>query len=570
MHARGQLWILVVAVGLSFPPPSAAAQWVPDGVALCTAANDQLSPRSCSDGMGGSIVVWADARSSSYAFDIYAQRVNFFGQPQWAAGGVAICTASGNQLAPAIASDGAGGAIIAWEDHRSPNANIYAQHVSVAGAVQWTADGVQICAALGNQFAPRIVPDDAGGAIIAWEDFRTHTNYDIYARRVNAAGVPQWAANGVALCTTSDDQFAPRIARDGAGGAIVTWYDSRGLNPFEIYAQRVDSGGVVQWTGDGIAVCAAVNTQEEPEIAADGSGGAIVTWLDYRANGFNSDIYAQRVNAAGAPQWVADGVPLCAADGDQTVPSIAADGLGGAVVAWDDSRASRPQVYAQRVNSAGVTRWASNGLALSVLPGDQLNPAIASASKGGAIVAWSDARKSTFNADLYAQRVDSAGVAQWAANGLAICSAGSDQASPTLVPDTGGGAVIAWEDGRSGSASDIYAQRVTASGVVGPTTAVPDATSVGFALAAPRPNPSRAGATLAITLPFPQRVTADVFGVDGRRVRSLAQREPLAAGVHALAWDGRDETGARAGTGLYLVRVRAESGSGTVKVTLVR
>src|SRR5712664_2056878 len=128
---------------------------------------------------------------------------------------------------PAITSDGAGGAIVTWYDNRSGNWDIYAQRVNAEGVPQWTADGVALCTAANNQFDPTIASDGAGGAIVTWNDFRSGSGFDIYAQRVNAAGVPQWTVDGVALCTATNDQWRPMIAPDGAGGAIVTWYDLR-------------------------------------------------------------------------------------------------------------------------------------------------------------------------------------------------------------------------------------------------------------------------------------------------------------------------------------------------------
>jgi len=46
-----------------------------------------------------------------------------------------------------------------------------------------------------------------------------------------------------------------------------------------------------------IVISAAADDQLNPHIVSDGSGGAIITWDDYR-NG-NYDIYAQGVSASG-------------------------------------------------------------------------------------------------------------------------------------------------------------------------------------------------------------------------------------------------------------------------------
>ena len=89
----------------------------------------------------------------------------------------------------------------------------------------WVQDGVALTATLTatwEQAYPTIVSDGAGGSIVTWYDYR-NGNWDIYAQRVNASGVVQWGANGVALCTAAGGQQVPTIVSDGAGGAIVTW-----------------------------------------------------------------------------------------------------------------------------------------------------------------------------------------------------------------------------------------------------------------------------------------------------------------------------------------------------------
>src|SRR5207247_3245287 len=132
-------------------------------------------------------------------------------------------------------------------------------------------DGVALCTAANDQYYPQITADGAGGAIVTWQDYRSG-NLDIYAQRVNAAGVPQWTADGVALCTAANEQYNPTITADGAGGATVSWWDFRSGTSYDIYAQRVNAAGVAQWTADGVALCTAANAQYTPEMKAEGAG----------------------------------------------------------------------------------------------------------------------------------------------------------------------------------------------------------------------------------------------------------------------------------------------------------
>jgi hypothetical protein len=209
------------------------------------------------------------------------------------ANGVRVYLTTGTASRPNITSDGAGGAIVTW----FTGADIFAQRLNASGSVMWNANGVSLCTATGFLDLPMISSDGAGGAIVAWGDQR-HGNVDIYVQRINASGAVQWTANGVALCAATGDQQLPAITSDGAGGAIVTWYDGRSGSNDDIYAQRVNASGAEQWTSDGVVLCAATGNQRNPTIVSDGAGGAIVTCQDYRG-GSDWDIYAQRVDGAG-------------------------------------------------------------------------------------------------------------------------------------------------------------------------------------------------------------------------------------------------------------------------------
>jgi hypothetical protein len=114
----------------------------------------------------------------------------------------------------------------------------------------WPANGRALCAATGNQFLPRIVGDGSGGAVVAWKDLRSGSNFDIYAQHVQAAGIvdPAWPTDGRALCTAIDDQDGQVIASDGAGGAVVAWNDGRGES-IDVYASRVVSTGALADVG---------------------------------------------------------------------------------------------------------------------------------------------------------------------------------------------------------------------------------------------------------------------------------------------------------------------------------
>ena len=556
----------LLGVALLLPRPAVAA-WPTDpteNVPLCTSIGYRTDPAITSDGAGGAIVTWAEFRNRNY--DIYTQRISATGTVQWTAGGVALCSATGEQSSPTIVADGAGGAIVTWYDTRSGGDDLYAQRISAGGAVQWTADGVALCTATGDQEAPTIVADGAGGAIVTWDDERSGGgNDDIYAQRISAGGTVQWTTNGVALCTATGDQWYPTIVSDGAGGAVVTWADFRSGN-WDIYARRISADGTVQWTADGVALCTATGGQYYPTIVADGASGAIVTWFDRRSSNGNEDIYAQRISAGGTVQWIADGVALCTATASQQYPTILSDGASGAIVSWNDSRSGSWDIYAQRISADGTIQWTPNGVALCTATGIQAYSTIAPDGAGGAIVAFADSRSGS--EDIYAQRISAGGTVQWTADGVALCTAAGDQQGPLLVSDGTHGAILIWVDHRYGTwaSSDLYAQRVQANGQLGGTVDVSGEASLAFALDPVRPNPVLGGTlTVRFTLASGTAASLELLDVAGRRIITR-EVGSLGTGRHALDLG----EGQRLAPGLYLVCLRQGTNTRVTRVAVLK
>ncbi len=161
----------------------------------------------------------------------------------------------------------------------------------------WNQDGVALCTVTRSQSSPLLTTDYYNGAIVTWQDYRSGA-YDVYALRIDVSGNVLWTTDGVPISVETDAQMSPVITNDGQGGAIITWRDYRDNGNQDIYAQRIDNNGIVQWTVDGIAVSVATANQYTPAITSDGFGGAIITWWDYR-NGSTADIYAQQVGHNG-------------------------------------------------------------------------------------------------------------------------------------------------------------------------------------------------------------------------------------------------------------------------------
>jgi hypothetical protein len=447
------------------------AQWSTDpsnNNAVCNFSGSQTNVQLVADGTGGYIAVWEDTRNSST--DIYAQRINATGTQVWAVDGIPICTAAFNQLNPKIVTDGAGGAVISWIDDRNGagagSYDIYAQRINASGIVQWGADGLPVCTATGIQNNQQMLADNSG-AMIVWSDGRGGSaNADIYAQRLNQAGTPLWTLDGVSVCNASSLQNMPQIISDGgAGSAIVAWEDWRNFSQPDIYAQHI-SNGFTDWTFNGVVICSESNLAQQynTRMVADGSGGAIMCWEDKRNSGSNTDLYAQRVNNSGVTQWASNGVAICTASGIQFTPQLVADASGGAIITWEDRRTDR-DIYTQRINAAGVAQWVANGIPVCNTFDTQQEPQLVARAAGGAIFIWTDSRNS-FQQDIYAQGIDATGNALWPANGVPVATEQHAQFSAQLIADGANGAFIAWTDLRTTLDYDIYSSKLFAGGAL--------------------------------------------------------------------------------------------------------
>ena len=352
-----------------------------------------ILPTVISDGAGGAFVTWEQGGLLS----VYCPVLHY--SADGAVARFAPANVWGCQHAPVICVDGACGAIQAWLDYGNSNIRVLARRIDGTGTqvAGWPADGLTVCAAPGTRDALGITPDGAGGAIIVWEDHRSGAFQQLYAQRITATGsiAAGWPAGGLAVCTyptiagiVRDSRYRSQayssIVGDGAGGGFIAWQDAR-ADDGDIYLQHLLPDGTMPpgWPQNGLAVCAAPGIQQAPALAADGAGGVLVAWEGARA-GPDHDIYVQRVTASGAvlAGWAPGGTPSCTARGDQVLPRAATDGAGGAILAWQDPRCGSTGIFATHVAADG-------GLPAAPGVGDVTVAVIGSAADSGLVrVDW--------------------------------------------------------------------------------------------------------------------------------------------------------------------------------------
>ncbi len=522
-------------------------------------SGNQIAFRMSSDGKGGSFVTWRDYRAGLP--DIYIQYLDATGNRLWDTAGVSICTNPADQSTPSIVGDMAGGAIVAFSDWRSGiERDIYAQRIDSSGVVQWTVDGVVVTNKPEREHDEKIITDGVGGAILVWEQQSATGQWDAWAQRINHAGVTMWANGGIPICTLNANRINPKIKKDGKGGAYLAWQDFRNGTDYNIYAQRISPSGALLWGSNGIEICNAPGNQDSPKIDKDSaSGGIYLVWADFR-NGIDFDLYAQRIDSTGTILWANNGVPVCTASGTQSAQDIMSTGLiNGVIVAWKDLRSVNSDIYAQKLDPSGVPQWTTNGIPICNSINDQLNPNLGDDLAGGAIITWQDSSFVDWN--IKSQHINTNGIPLWAVNGVDISTATGHQTSPKSVSDGNGGAIYAWQDYRYPSnISDIYAHHLFSDGTpnVGITQNFFNSSITTF------PNPFTDNLTLTINLQTNEKFTINILNSMGQPVPAILSTTTVnTIGTHTITITTNKNDFPK---GLYLIQLIGKAGVKTIKV----
>lgn len=447
------LFITLLATGTARASMPVGA-WLPEGQPICVAQGDQVGPRAIPDGAGGAMMAWQDHRASTW--DVYLTRITPAGAPAagWPSNGLRLAPDAGDQFLAGLCGDGSGGAFVLWTDARSQPPEIHLERVDGSGTpvAGWPAEGIIVSAGTGA-VAPQMTAGDSGAVLVVWEDTRL---LDVIQKFTGAGTIAAgWPGAGIdALALTSPDRLqAPQVVGDGAGGGyVVALYSYRFcaehcFSGSGLVARHVAAtGALLHQFGESGAVSFG--------IAPDQAEGLLVWWTTDTQNSFLADVDGPAnftANIAGLP-LLSDAAPT---GGSDELLAFSASG-------------NLYDVYLLDFGAGGTIApgWPAGGVLVSTAPGNQTGASVLADGSGGAWLAWSDTRSGLL--DLYGTHVGPAGLvtAGWTPNGDPICDLGGDQELGSLIPSPPDGAIVVWQDGRAGN-WDIYGQRLTVGTPVG-------------------------------------------------------------------------------------------------------
>ncbi|MBP7148990.1 MAG: hypothetical protein KBD01_15775 [Acidobacteria bacterium] len=449
---------LAAFVLASFVCTAAFAQWSSDpavNTPVAVKTGEQSQPKVHATSDGGCYISWYDSETGGY--DMFLQRLDAAGVPQWAAGGIMLLDSNESSTQDyGLDVDASDNALVTFRDDRSGNIQITATKISPAGAQLWGPNGVQVSAGTAGKNAPKIAATSDGAVVVAWTP---DTPKEIRLQRLDADGAPLWGS-GISLPTAATFSLADLQASDN-GSVILSWVRYETFNgPKHLWTNKLSSTGTRLWGTNHVRVLDGTGSLQMgnfPPLVPDGHGGAVYAW--YTVDPLQC--FVQRVLAAGTEAFTHNGLPVSTdVSRPRTAPSAAFNPATNEIfVFWDEQSGIQYAVYGQKFDEAGARQWTNSGAQASSFSSNVISWVRTLVIGSGAFTFWID-EQAYQQQRVYGARLDASGAVDCPVFPVSSLLASKSRLAAWMSPLTV--ALLAWDDSRN-DFSDIYAQNVQAS-----------------------------------------------------------------------------------------------------------
>lgn len=286
---------------------------------------------------------------------------------------------------PALGVDPSGNALVAWTEVVASHWVVRTRFLTGDSAAAFTVS------TSGEASLPRLAFDGTGNAMLVWAQWDSSRN-DIFASHYSAATNTWSTPVRVSSPSAVDSAYAPDVAVDASGNAIVTWYQGDGrVNHFDAWAAQFNAS-TGAWSAAAL-VSDGVNSAYLSRVAINAAGQGIVAWEQGQDDGTMvsngpKDIWGRSVTSAGA--WGAS-TRLNAVTGDINdlygQVAVAVDAQGNGFALWVQSTSTLPYViHAARYATGGA--WAASTVITSDTIGNCYGPHLAFDATGNAVAVW--------------------------------------------------------------------------------------------------------------------------------------------------------------------------------------
>ncbi len=570
-------------------PFVAIAQWSNNpshNTMIADTIGEQVIPHVVRNSAGETYISWF-SDLGDLNFDVYLQKLNIDGTKAWDNEGLLISNNITNTWVTDydMILDKDENVIIATQDERTGNSNVFAYKISPNGEFLWGNDGIQLSNTTGFDPFPKVVVTDNNDAVFMWaeepEDTTQYSNINI--TRLDPDGSIIWES----ILYDTLDMMLPQIIKADNEGFFVSWITkskSQDTMPGEenwmhVRVQRVGENGFPLW-GFGIQVDSSnlmsyLSLYTTPYLTSDGNDGTYIMWQSFYPNelGGRPTTYVNRIYADGTI-WKPDGYSVSTLF-ENYHAEAQMEYLGNIdklVVCWNEYHYNAQNlidcwgVRGQIFDTNGNYLWADTGKVFvplnCAMDTSYSGIKIDESTNDNVILTYNKNYFSINGADtgfitqINAMSFDAAGDMIWSPTVTPISATSSDKYQTSLSNLADNQWVLAWNDNISNpeelSGYGIYAQNINVDGVIGPlsvpTLIIPN--KINLVLS---PNPTSNIVNINYTLTSNGSVQIDLLDVNGRIIKKYN--------------DGKKNIGAHSkqidimglNTGIYIVRLQVNN-----------
>ncbi len=380
---------------------------------------------------------------------------------QWSdTANLSVADNSGEQVQPKTVATSDGGHYVSWFDNSTGGYDVYLQRVDAAGVEQWAHNGVLVADrgfSSTQDYGLDVATD--GSALLVFRDDR-FGGEQITAARVMTDGTLAWGVNGVQLTSDAAFHAAPGIAGTSGGNMVVAW-----TNDSVVKLQSLDAAGTPLW-GAGVTLSDSAGLSFA-DIHGSTAGGVILSWV--RAAGFSSPkiLHCQKLDVTGSALWNGgNSIALFDTSSLQfgNFPDFITDGSGGAVFSWYTS--GPLQCFAQRILADGTEAFPHNGSPGSTnMSNTRVSPDAAfDPATNRTYLFWTEMNSGQSQRGVSGQCFDANGAAQWSATGAELLPLSGNDRGFVQAALLGDGVAVGVIDSASFGNDTIRAARVNSDG----------------------------------------------------------------------------------------------------------
>lgn len=445
-------------------PALCSAQWTgstKQNTLVVSGCKNPINISTAADNAGGTFIFWEDKTDQKNS-DIFFQYLDEEGQIGFRADGKPVSGQKSVKTNPVCAQFTDNSALVVWRDYSGDKAgDLVAQKVSSDGNLLFGETGMKITNRNGEELDHSMVTDAKGNVFITYiyRDYAVPSNYSVCVQKLSNLGYPGFRENGIQIVKSPKVKSHPLVTPDNLGGAYIFWVESSD-GTAQLYSSHIDQLGIETWQKAPVLISRPrENVFNYITIPAFNSS-AYIAW---EVKKYDKNIVHSLVSLDGKNLWRRNRDDVSSLFGSQTNPqAFYAD--SAVTISWVNETLKDKDIYIQRFDFLGKPQWKKDGEPVIRMRENQISQRTMSDRSGGAMVSWLDNRNKPERSNIFIQHISRSGKPLWDSTGIEMAAgANTDKSYLSLVPNKSNAAAIVFKETRGGINS-IYAQRIMANG----------------------------------------------------------------------------------------------------------